>query len=53
MNNRTLVTWAGLKQGVRYLGGALAGSEAFPVEILAAGFAFTGGQVALGLHRPL
>lgn len=39
------VTGAGLKQKLSYLGGALTGSEAFPVEVLAPGFAFAGGQV--------
>lgn len=47
------LVWAGLKQTVGYLGGALTGSEALPVEVLAAGFAFAGGEVVGGIDGPL
>lgn len=54
--SQTFEIWAGLEgcRGCRgYLGGALTGSEALPVEILAASFAFTGGHVVGGVDRAL
>lgn len=45
-----LLAGAGLEKGHRYLGGALTGSVALPVEVLAASFAFAGRPVVGGIN---
>lgn len=43
----------GAREGGGYLGGALTGSVALPVEVLAASFAFAGRPVVGGVDRAL
>lgn len=43
----------GLEDGRGYLGRNLTGSVAFPVEVLAASFAFAGWPIVRGVNRAL